>query len=432
MKKITNTTNYGERILAESYTVSNNTRATNLNNNDLIIGPAGAGKTGGYVIPNMLSSSESIIVADTKRSLCRKYEKTMRDMGYKTYIIDFVDPENSTASFNPFDYIRRDKNGKANEMDIETIASSLVPLLNRHDPYWETAARNILCSLIGYTLEMFAPEEQNLATVNELYRIMLCRTPSPDGVSYLEEHIVNHPDSYASKQYKFYRSITQVDRTWNCITQALSNSIRAFDVDGITSLLNCKNRINIADISHEKSVVFLNISDSDHAFDKLVNLFYTQALQALIGEADRSASSRLEIPVRMILDDFATNVVIPDFDKTISVIRSRDIAVSIIVQSLSQLSSMYTKPQADTIVNNCDHVLYLGGSDSDTASYISSRANKSKETVLAMPLDKVYVMERGKQGVLLDKIKPYSFETPKEENRARAATKNDGSNRDLL
>lgn len=417
------TNNYGTRILAQNFEVSNNTRVTELNNNDLIVGPAGSGKTGGYVIPNMLTSGESLIIADTKRSLSRKYENTMRDLGYKTYIIDFVEPEKSTVSYNPFDYIRRNKNGKANEMDIETITAALVPIKSKNDPFWEVSARNVLGALVGFDLETFAPEEQNLATVNELYRIMLCQTPSNNGVNYFEEHLINHPDSYASKQYKLFKNTTSVERTWSCITQFLSNAIRAFDIEGVTALFNGGNKINIPDISHERSVVFLNISDSDHAFDMLVNLFYTQALQSLIAEADRSPTSRLEIPVRIVLDDFATNVVIPDFDKTISVIRSRDIAVSVIIQSLSQLNSMYNKYQADTIVNNCDHVLYLGGSDSDTAGYISSRANKSKETVLAMPLDKVYVMERGKQGLLLDKIKPYSFEPPKQEEHAAAKSK---------
>lgn len=421
MNKVLNN-KYGERILAKNFSVSNNTRATDLNNNDLIIGPSGAGKTGGYVIPNMLSSGESLIVADTKRSLSRKYEKAMQNMGYKTYIIDFVEPEKSTVSYNPFDYIRRDKNGKPNEMDIETITAALAPLQTKDDPFWDISARNVLGTLIGFNLEVFAPEEQNLSAVTELYRIMLAQTPSSEGVSYLEEHLINHPDSYASKQYRLFKNVMGAERTWGCISQFLTNAVRMFDIDGISSLFNGKNKINIPDISHEKSVVFLNISDSDHAFDKLVNLFYTQALQALIAEADRSSETRLEIPVRMILDDFATNVVIPNFDKIISVIRSRDIAVSIIVQSLSQLNSMYTKPQADTIINNCDHVVYLGGSDFDTASYVSSRANKSKETVLSMPLDKAYIMERGKQGLLLDKIKPYSFKVPKQAARSLADT----------
>lgn len=421
MNKVLNN-KYGERILAKNFSVSNNTRATDLNNNDLIIGPSGAGKTGGYVIPNMLSSGESLIVADTKRSLSRKYEKAMQNMGYKTYIIDFVEPEKSTVSYNPFDYIRRDKNGKPNEMDIETITAALAPLQTKDDPFWDISARNVLGTLIGFNLEVFAPEEQNLSAVTELYRIMLAQTPSSEGVSYLEEHLINHPDSYASKQYRLFKNVLGVERTWGCISQFLTNAVRMFDIDGISSLFSGKNKINIPDISHEKSVVFLNISDSDHAFDKLVNLFYTQALQALIAEADRSSETRLEIPVRMILDDFATNVVIPNFDKIISVIRSRDIAVSIIVQSLSQLNSMYTKPQADTIINNCDHVVYLGGSDFDTASYVSSRANKSKETVLSMPLDKAYIMERGKQGLLLDKIKPYSFKVPRQAARPLADT----------
>lgn len=408
MKNQINENNFGSRVLADKKIVSNNTRETGLNNNDLIIGPSGAGKTGGYVIPNMLEANESIIVADTKRNLYQKLGPTMRAKGYKTYAVDFVDPE-SSCSYNPLDYIRRSKDGTPNEMDIASTANAIIPITALKDPFWEISAQNVLQCLIAFTLDMFPAEEQNLCTVAELFKIMMCQGISGDGIQFLDEYAVSNPTSFATRKYKMFKSVVSVDKTWNCISQFLSNGVVMFDLDGAKQLFSGKDKINIPDISHEKSVIFLNISDSDRAFDKLVNLFYTQAFQSLMLEADRSPSSSLDVPVRIILDDFATNVHIPDFDKIMSVIRSRNISASIILQSLSQLNSLYSSGQACTIVNNCDHILYLGGTDLDTIKYISARTNKAGESIMAMPLDKVYLLERGKAGELMDKIKPYSF-----------------------
>lgn len=411
--------NFGSRVLADNKKVSNDTRETGLNNNDLIIGPSGAGKTGGYVIPNMLETNESLIVADTKRNLYKTLGPAMRARGYKTYAVDFVDPENS-YSYNPFDYIRRSKDGTPNEMDIASTANAIVPITAVKDPFWEVSAQNVLQCLIAFTLDMFPAEEQNLCTVNELFKIMMCQSTSGDGIQFLDEYAISNPTAFATRKYKMFKSVVCVDKTWNCISQFLSNGLVMFDLDGAKQLFSGKDKVNIPDISHEKSVIFLNISDSDRAFDKLVNLFYTQAFQSLMLEADRSPSSSLDVPVRIILDDFATNVNIPDFDKIMSVIRSRNISASIILQSLSQLNSLYSKGQACTIVNNCDHILYLGGTDLDTIEYISARTNKAGESIMSMPINKVYLLERGKAGELTDKIKPYSFDLPEVSNEHHA------------
>lgn len=400
----------GSRVLAVNKTVSNNTRETGLNNNDLIIGPSGAGKTGGYVIPNMLEGNESLIVADTKCNLYRKLGPAMRAKGYKTYSVNFVNPENS-YSYNPFDYIRRNKDGTPNEMDICSVSNVIIPITVSKNPFWEISAQNVLHCLIAFTIDMFSPEEQNLFTVNTLFHTMMSQCTN-DGVQFLNEYTLTKPDSFAARRYKMFKNVVGVDKTWNCISQFLSNGISIFGIDGAKQLFSGSNKIRIPDISHEKSVIFLNVSDSDGAFDKLINLFYTQAFQSLMLEADRSPSSSLDIPVRIILDDFATNVNIPDFDKIISVIRSRNISASIVLQSLSQLNSGYSSGQAGTIINNYDHILYLGGMDLDTIRYISVRTNKAQENIMAMPVDKAYLLERGKAGELVDKIRPYSFEFP--------------------
>ena len=150
--------------------------------------------------------------------------------------------------------------------------------------------------------------------------------------------------------------------------------------------------------------LFVNVSDMDRSFDRLVNVFYTQAIQQLCREADRNPDGRLKVPVRIILDDFATNVVIPDFDKIILVIRSRELSVSVILQSISQLETLYTPAQAMTILNGCDHMLYLGGQDVDTADYISIKANKPIENILNMGLGDAYLFERGAKPRKVEKL----------------------------
>ena len=121
-------------------------------------------------------------------------------------------------------------------------------------------------------------------------------------------------------------------------------------------------------------------------------------------------NGRLKTPVRFILDDFASSVYIDNFDKIISVIRSRNISVSVILQSLSQLDALYTKGQANTIITNCDHLLYLGGQDINTASYIGHRSNKTEDNVMLMPAGKAYFIERGKRCILIDRVPPYEEE----------------------
>ena len=157
----------------------------------------------------------------------------------------------------------------------------------------------------------------------------------------------------------------------------------------------------------QKAVLFINVSDTDRTFDRIINAFYSQALDMLCKMADANPDSRLKVPVRIIMDDFAANTCIPHFDKTISVIRSRDISVSIILQSLTQLESMYTYAEAATIINNCDHMLYLGGQDLRTVEYIGTRANKTPESILSMQLDKAYLFTRGQQAKLVEKVNPF-------------------------
>jgi type IV secretion system protein VirD4 len=138
-----------------------------------------------------------------------------------------------------------------------------------------------------------------------------------------------------------------------------------------------ENNFNIVSLARRKSVLFLNQSDNDHSMDALVNLFYTQTLQTLISEADAKEDGRLEVPVRLIIDDFASGAKLEDFDRIISVVRSRDIWLTMCMQSFTQLQTLYTSAQALTVINNCNHIIYLGSNDLGSAEFIGTRAKKN-------------------------------------------------------
>lgn len=400
------------RILAEGKSISNNTFKTGLNNNDLIIGPSGAGKTGGYVIPNILQFNSSMIVADIKCNLYKKLSPALRMNGYDVHIVNFVDSKNSD-SYNPLDYSPYDMDTTSFcEQDIVSIAHTLVPMLDSKDPFWENAARTVVACLIAYVLEAFDYEDRNLCTVLEVFKAIMCIPVEQNieaGITFLEEWALKRPDSFAAKKYKMFKGIITTDKTWPCILQFVSAALDPFDFREARSIFCGQSDFRIEDLGRRKSVVFLNISDTDRSLDSLINIFYTQALQTLCREADKNHNSKLKVPVRIIMDDFATNAYVENFDKIISVIRSREISVSIILQSMTQLETMYSPSAAATIVNNCDHVLYLGGSDIKTAEYIAEKSCKSVESILCMELNKAYLLCRGKKGELVDKIKPYSM-----------------------
>lgn len=399
------------RILAAGQRINNDTRKTGINNNDLIIGPSGAGKTRSYVKPNLMQCEESVIVADTKGSLIQEVGPLMKKRGYNVINIDFTDMLGSYG-YNPLDYIRRnEQTGRYSEKDIMTVAACLSPLTNMKDPFWEKSARMYIACLVGYVLECLPEEEHTLEYVQKLYAEM--DTDNFDLL--LEELGLENPDSFAFKKYQMFRSAKNVRTTYECVRMFIAEKLDTLTYDGPLQLYKNPERVRFENLGREKTAVFLTISDTDRSMDTLASLFYTQAFQALCESADKNyPDHRLPVPVRLILDDFATNVKIPDFDNIISVIRSREIYVSVILQSLSQLNALYDEQRAKTILNNCDNCLYLGGQDVDTAQYISFKANRTVDSILNMPLGEAYLFTRGSLPKKVQKFEIKSHELYKE------------------
>lgn len=396
------------RILAEGRTISNDTWKTGLNNNDLIVGVSGSGKTRSYVKPNIFQGNESMIIADTKSSLYQETKAFLRSAGYRVWLLDLTDMEHSPMGYNPLSYIRYDKmQDQYNEQDLAAVAATLCPIETERDPFWDYAARAQMETLIAYVLEALPREEQNLQSVARLQQIMNqgCFDQLFLELSWLK------PDSPAVKRWRLFVNTKSADKTNDCIHLMLGQKLSSFISEGTRRLMNHENQIDFKKMACRKTVLFINVSDMDRAQDRLLNLIYTQALQVLTRFADKECRShRLPVPVRLILDDFAANTIIPDFDKIISVIRSREIHVSIIVQSLSQLYSMYGEGKGKTIINNCDNLLYLGGQDVETAQYIAVKANRTANTILGMPVGDALLFTRGREPLNVKKYDPRHYE----------------------
>lgn len=384
----------GMRILAENQLISNDTWVTGVNNNDLIIGPSGAGKTRGYVMPNLLQGVGSVVVADTKGSLYGEMGGALESLGCRTVLLDFTDLAGSWG-YNPLEYIRRDRRtGRYREQDILTVSACLVPLENERDPFWELSARMYLSSMIGYVLECLPEEEHTLEYVTLLFQEM-----SGENFDRLFQELGRtDPDSFAYRTYRSYQTNRNSEKTHASIQAVVAERLSVLAFDGARRMYQRRDRVDFRALGRERTAVFLTVSDTDRSMDRLAGLFYTQALHILCDSADRDfPDHRLPVPVRFILDDFATNVFIPDFDKLIAVIRSREIAVSLVIQSITQLYALYGEARSKTIINNCDNCLYLGGQDVDTAQYIGVKANRTAHSILELPLEEAYLFTRGRK-----------------------------------
>ncbi len=380
-------------ILASDVFVNQDTRKSGINNNVLVIGPPGSGKTRNYVKPNIMQANTSMIVSDAKGSLYGECADFLRAKGYTVYLLDFVNMK-SNIGYNPLDYIRFDDTGFPKEQDIVKISEIVIDSLSKNDPFWDMAARMYLQSGIAYVMETFPDEEKTLYHVGKLME----KDGGKAFKSLMFQYKELYPDSLASRRYDAFLSIGAADKMMGSILGIVSTNLSSFELRELREIYNMPERIDFTLFGRQKTALFLSVSDTDRSLDRPINLFWTQTLQSLCLSADTEYENHcLDIPVRLYLDDFATNVYIPDFDKISSNIRSREIYCSIILQSLSQLEALYDTAKADTIVGNCDQQLVLGIQDIKTASHFAHRADVPASSLLNMPLDRCIVFLRGQR-----------------------------------
>lgn len=366
---------------------------TQLNNNVLVVGTPGSGKTRKVVTPNILQAVGSYVIVDPKGDLHEKYGGYLKSKGYQVRKLNFACPDDpESCSFNFFDYIH-------NDQDILKIAHMLVTAddiqNNCADPYWDEVAELLLVSLIGYLYHYGEKPLQNLHSI-----IQLIGFAEPDkaktSLDRLFERIgMVNPRDYSYCSYKRFRLAPY--KTTRGILISLSAKLAAYNTKSLQRLFE-KDTVAINEIGKTPTAVFVIVSDTDRSMDMMVNAFFSLAINELCRTADFMPGHRLPVDTRFILDDFATNVRIADFPRIISSVRSRGISTMLIIQAESQLQEYYSD-EAKTIIGNCDTYVYLGGNDICTADNISRRTNRPLMNILYMPVGKVWVFRRGTRPV---------------------------------
>lgn len=366
--------NYFEnKLLSQNVRIGLNGKIHRRNLNTIVIGGSGAGKTRFYCKPNIMQCNTSFVVLDPKGEILRSEGYMLEKEGYVIKVIDLIDMSKSHG-YNPFHYIQSDK-------DILKLITNLIrnttPKGSQSmDPFWEKSETALLEALMLY-LYHYAPEdEQNFTMVMEMLTYAEVKEDDEEYESPLDELFYSlrktDPQSLALKQYEIYRS--GATKTIQSILISVGVRLAAFNLDSMASLTRY-DELELDKIGERKTALFAVIPDNDSTFNFLVGMLYTQLFQMLYYQADYVYGGELPVPVHFLMDEFA-NVALPDeFDKLLSTMRSRQIFVSIILQNLAQIKTLF-KDSWESIVGNCDELYYLGGNEQSTHKFISEYLGK--------------------------------------------------------
>ena len=362
------------KLMTQNVSIGLNAKKHRRNLNTLVCGGSGAGKTRFYCKPNLMQANTSFVVLDPKGEIVRDVGKLLETKGYEIKVLDLISMEKSHC-YNPFVYLRNDN-------DIQRLVTNLFKSTTpkgsqSNDPFWDTAASMLLLALVFY-LHYEAPEdEQNFAMVMEMLRAGAIEDeeePRPSPLDNLFSELeYENPEHIALKYYHSYHSGSA--KTLKSIQITLAARLEKFNLESLASLTST-DELELETLGEKKTALFALIPDNDTSFNFLVSILYTQLFQQLFYSADHIHGGSLPIPVHFLMDEFA-NVSLPDdFDKILSVMRSRSVSVSIIIQNLAQLKALFEK-QWESIVGNCDEFLYLGGNEQSTHKYVSELLGKA-------------------------------------------------------
>lgn len=352
----------GKLLLTSESAESMDSWATGLNNNVLVLGCSGAGKTRNFLKPNLLQCEGSYVVLDAKGRLFHEMGPYLREHGYAVDCLDFTTME-GTIGYDPLHHVRW-RRGRPLAQDIIGIASALFPRDDMgDDPFWASAAANYVASYIAYVFEALPDREWNMASVVSVFE-QACEGTIEQLFCDLRRQ---DPESYAVSLFRRARSTARAEKMHSSIMGIIAANLLPLTFDGALASFKEPRQIDFRDLGRERRALFVTMDDMDRSLAPLTSLFVRQAFSSLCDFADASCDGgRLPVPVRFMLDDFA-NLTLPGFDDVLSVIRSREISCAVICQTVSQLEARYGEAQANSIIGNCDRHLVLGFQDERTA-----------------------------------------------------------------
>ena len=362
------------KLMTQNVCIGLNAKKHRRNLNTLVCGGSGAGKTRFYAKPNIMNAARnSYVILDPKGEILRDTGHLLEKKGYEVRVLDLISMEKSHC-YNPFVYLQNDN-------DVQKLVTNLFKSTTpkgsqSNDPFWDTAASMLLLALVFYLHYEAPPEEQNFAMVMEMLRAAAIEDEEDNRPSPLDNLFadleMDNPDHIALKYYRSYHSGSA--KTLKSIQITLAARLEKFNLESLAALTSA-DELDLASMGEKKVALFAIIPDNDSSFNFLVSILYTQLFQQLFFSADHIHGGALPIPVHFLMDEFA-NVSLPDdFDKILSVMRSRGVFVSIILQNLAQLKALFEK-QWESIVGNCDEFLYLGGNEQSTHKYVSELLGK--------------------------------------------------------
>ena len=361
------------KLLTQHVRIGLDGRKHRRNLNVLVCGGSGAGKTRFYCKPNAMNCNTSMVILDPKGEITRDTGQLLKSQGMEVKVLDLINMTRSHC-YNPFVYLENDN-------DIQRLVTNLFKSTapkgaQAQDPFWDTAASMLLLALVFYLKYEAPPVEQNFSMVMEMLRSGEVREEDEQYRSPLDELFerleMRDPEHIALKYYRDYRSGS--GKTLKSIQITLASRLEKFNLESLSSL-TVTDELDLASLGERKTALFIIIPDNDSSFNFLVSILYTQLFQQLFYSADHKHGGSLPVPVHLLMDEFA-NVSLPDdFDKILSVMRSRGVSVSIILQNLAQLKALFEK-QWESILGNCDEFLYLGGNEQSTHKYVSELLGK--------------------------------------------------------
>lgn len=361
------------KLMTQNVRIGLNAKKHRRNLNTLVCGGSGAGKTRFYCKPNLMQANTSFVILDPKGEIVRDTGKLLEKKGYEIRVLDLISMERSHC-YNPFVYLQNDN-------DIQRLVTNLFKATTpkgsqTQDPFWDTAASMLLLALVFYLHYEAPDEEQNFAMVMEMLRAGAIEDeedPRPSPLDNLFSDLeLDNPDHIALKYYHSYHAGSA--KTLKSIQITLAARLEKFNLESLASMTST-DELDLPTLGEKKVALFALIPDNDSSFNFLVSILYTQLFQQLFYSADHQHGGCLPVPVHFLMDEFA-NVSLPDdFDKILSVMRSRGVSVSIILQNLAQLKALFEK-QWESIVGNCDEFLYLGGNEQSTHKYVSELLGK--------------------------------------------------------
>ena len=342
------------------------------NKNVLVVGGSGSGKTRFWLKPNLLQCHSSYVVTDPKGSIVVECGNALLKNGYKVRILNTINFKKS-MHYNPFAYVHSEK-------DILKLVTTLMTNTKGEgsggDPFWEKSERLLLTALIAYLHYEAPEEEQNFATLLEMLNTMQVLEDDEEYQNpvdlLFEELAKKKPNSFAGRQYKLYK--LAAGKTAKSILISCGARLAPFDIQELRDL-TMYDELQLDTLGDKKTALFLIMSDTDSTFNFLISMVYTQLFNLLCDKADDVYGGKLPIHVRCLIDECANIGQIPNLEKLVATIRSREISACLVLQARSQLKAIY-KDNADTIVGNMDSQIFLGGSEPTTLKDLSEMLGK--------------------------------------------------------